>query len=278
MEAGYENLQYDAGVDDVGFVSTLIDKLTVELKIDKNHIYATGASNGAVFTQLLAVELSDKIAVEPLRPVSVLLMMSDTDPIMNFNGIAGTFLSANNTVEYWLKSNNITTADKSVYLPQTTEGDTTRIKLDKYDGGSLETKVLFYTVEGGGHTWPGGIKYASEAEVGKVSYQINASEEIWDYFKDIELPNITMKAELKSYSDSITVNGASASLGNNAYIDSKTNRTMVPVLKLAKALGIAAVQNDDRVTLARNDVTVTLASNSSDMLVNGQTINMDCSE
>jgi len=205
--AGYENLQFTAGVDDVGFISSLIDKLTTELNLDEKRIYATGASNGAVFTQLLALELSDKIAavasvigalaeapskeVKPLRPISVLLIMSDTDPIMPFDGLPDTFLSADQTVSYWIKQNKISTTCESSYLPQTVEGDSTKIKCDKYVGGEYDTSVVFYTVEGGGHTWPGGLAYASEAEVGKVSYQINASQVIWEFFKDITLPDFS---------------------------------------------------------------------------------------
>jgi polyhydroxybutyrate depolymerase len=205
--AGYDTPQAAAGIDDTGFVSTLIDQLTEKLTVDKRRIYATGASNGAVFTQLLAVKLSDKIAAaasvigalaepvakksHPLRPISILLMMSDTDPIMNFNGLPGTFLSAHDTVDYWLENNDITAKAVTTELPETAKGDKTTVRLDEYDGGSSGTKVIFYTVEGAGHTWPGGLQYAPEKTVGKVSLQINASEVIWEFFKNITLPDAT---------------------------------------------------------------------------------------
>ena len=51
-----------AGVDDVRFISELIDKLRGEFPIDVNRIYATGISNGGFMSDRLACELSAKIA------------------------------------------------------------------------------------------------------------------------------------------------------------------------------------------------------------------------
>ncbi|HEX9976401.1 MAG TPA: PHB depolymerase family esterase, partial [Dehalococcoidales bacterium] len=49
-------------IDDVGFISTLIDHLSQKHKIDNQRIYATGISNGAMMSYRLACELSNKIA------------------------------------------------------------------------------------------------------------------------------------------------------------------------------------------------------------------------
>src|SRR5262249_8322287 len=50
------------GVDDVGFVSALLEQLAQTLYVDPKRVYATGMSNGAIFTQRLGCELSEKIA------------------------------------------------------------------------------------------------------------------------------------------------------------------------------------------------------------------------
>jgi polyhydroxybutyrate depolymerase len=54
-------------------------------------------------------------------------------------------------------------------------------------GGCLDgTDVVFYIIDGGGHTWPG-----SNFDVGRLGLttkQIDASATIWDFFKAHPLP------------------------------------------------------------------------------------------
>jgi polyhydroxybutyrate depolymerase len=49
-------------VDDVGFVSALLDHLEGALCIDRRRELASGMSNGAMLTHRLACELSDRFA------------------------------------------------------------------------------------------------------------------------------------------------------------------------------------------------------------------------
>jgi polyhydroxybutyrate depolymerase len=42
--------------------------------------------------------------------------------------------------------------------------------------------VVLYTIEGGGHTWPGGWQYYPEERIGKTCRDINASELMWEFF------------------------------------------------------------------------------------------------
>ncbi len=44
--------------------------------------------------------------------------------------------------------------------------------------------VVFYRVEGGGHTWPSGRQYLPERWVGKTNRDVNASEVIWRFFSE----------------------------------------------------------------------------------------------
>jgi polyhydroxybutyrate depolymerase len=50
------------GVDDVGFISAVIDDLAAHYPIDRRRVYATGMSNGSVMSHRLACDLSDRIA------------------------------------------------------------------------------------------------------------------------------------------------------------------------------------------------------------------------
>lgn len=52
----------EAQVDDVHFLSTLIDELSRSLKLDKSKVFVTGHSNGAMMSHRLGAEISQKIA------------------------------------------------------------------------------------------------------------------------------------------------------------------------------------------------------------------------
>jgi len=47
-------------VDDVGFLMALLDKVSVDLPIDENRIYVTGASNGGMMTYRLLIDTPDR--------------------------------------------------------------------------------------------------------------------------------------------------------------------------------------------------------------------------
>src|SRR3954453_21116917 len=89
-------------LDDVGFVSMLIDELAATLPIGRSRVFATGISNGGMFSQRLGCELADKGAAiapvagslpgvlapgcAPSRPMPVLMIHGDTDPLVPWNG------------------------------------------------------------------------------------------------------------------------------------------------------------------------------------------------
>ncbi|GAG17084.1 unnamed protein product, partial [marine sediment metagenome] len=51
-----------------------------------------------------------------------------------------------------------------------------------------DAEVIFYTLNGGGHTWPGGGLLPGWL-VGEISTDINASPELWSFFSNHPLPN-----------------------------------------------------------------------------------------
>lgn len=176
-------------IDDVGFTSALIDYFVERYNIDVTQVYASGMSNGAMMSNRLAVELSDRIAgiaavtgglsisSSPSRqenPIPVVLIMGDDDPIVPY-------AVTHPTVNYWVKANEIkgNGKPKVSYLPQIVENDPTKIRKEAYLGGKYGTKVVLYTVEGGGHTWPSGPQYLAPELIGLTSEHMNASEVIW---------------------------------------------------------------------------------------------------
>ena len=195
-------------IDDVGFISVLIDKLTVELNIDKRRVYVCGISNGAMMTYRLGCELTQKIAAiaaiagnmpkslvcsKNLQQIPVLIISGTDDPLMPFNGgnITGPFgnkklgqvLSLKETVVFWTKFNNCSLSPMFSYEPDKDPDDGTRVRKEIYRGDTNSSEVVVYIIEKGGHTWPGGYQYLPEKLIGKTSKDINATELIWDFFK-----------------------------------------------------------------------------------------------
>ena len=61
--------------------------------------------------------------------------------------------------------------------------DGTVIRRVTYSGCKAGASVVSYTVEGGGHTWPGGKQYAPALMIGKTSHNLDASEVLWEFFE-----------------------------------------------------------------------------------------------
>ena len=193
-------------IDDVGFISTLIDKLVKELNVDKKRVYATGMSNGAMMSHRLACELCDKIAAiapvtgslpealsdaKPSRAVSVLIINGTKDPLMPWKGgyahlgrlKVGKVLSTHDTVKFWIANNKCQSKPTVTLKPDKDPKDGTRVSCEVYSGGKNRTEVTLYTVQDGGHTWPNGFQYLPKLIIGRTSRDINANEVIWDFFK-----------------------------------------------------------------------------------------------
>ncbi|WP_052352823.1 alpha/beta hydrolase family esterase [Neobacillus dielmonensis] len=196
------------GVDDVGFTSFLIDYFTKNYNIDERMVYATGMSNGSMFSNRLAVELSDRIAgigavtgqlatslslQAPKSPITTVFVMGDTDPVVPYQGRPGSLLSVSETINYWAEANGSVTEPRISYMAEEVDSDPTKICRKVYDGGKFGTKVVLYTVEGGGHTWPGGPQYLSPKLIGLTSQQMDASQVIWNELKTHKLPNVMYK-------------------------------------------------------------------------------------
>lgn len=196
-------------IDDVGFISALIDFMIKDYKIDPGRVYVTGISNGAIMSYRLACEISGKIAAiapvdgniprmvykecSPAFPVSVLAVNNVNDPLVPYEGgeIYGHFhrvklgevLSVAESVRFWVNRNGCSPEPVVNELPDKDPGDGTRINRWQYLNGKDGTEVILYSVEGGGHTWPGGIQYLPAKMIGKTSRDMDATEVIWSFFK-----------------------------------------------------------------------------------------------
>lgn len=207
----WENLDgkiANGSTDDVGFIAALIDQLVKDGVADRRRVYATGISNGGYMSHRLGCSLSDKIAAiapvagsmlkhttEPLKPSRVVPTMTfhgTADRIVQQNGTdaitkLGLSLSASEVAAWWAKSNGCEMVPQTESLPDKVD-DGTHVVRHTYRTAKGEPLVVYYEIEGGGHTWPGG-NFQPEVLLGKTSKEIVASELMWEFFRQHALPD-----------------------------------------------------------------------------------------
>ncbi len=199
----------DDGVDDVGFIRALIDKLVAEEGVDPRRVYVAGTSNGGVMSFRLACELSDKIAAfspviglmpenakdtcKPTRPMPMMMFVGTKDPLVpyegggvGYGGGRGDVMSADATREWWANANGCT----SMVGPETIdpEKDETVAKKTTHTSCKNDADVIVFAFENAGHTWPSGPQYAPKVAIGRVSNDVDATKEMWRFFRQHALP------------------------------------------------------------------------------------------
>src|SRR5579871_1102587 len=201
----------DNSVDDVKFISELLDNLIANYKADSKHVFCTGISCGGIFSLFLAWQLSDRItAIAPVcasipqaiaeeysfkHPTPVLLINGTEDPLINYNGGPGkmngrnaesqtaNMLPTEELVSKIAKLNNCQSNPVVKDLPDTdTKDGCTAID---YSYSCNDSQVEFIKIINGGHTWPGGIQYLPKVIIGKVCKDFNAEEKVFEFFKKI---------------------------------------------------------------------------------------------
>lgn len=189
-------------IDDAGYIDALIDVISRKHPVDPKRIYASGVSNGAFLSHSLGARLPHRFAAiapvvggmapvvavdfKPAHPVSVLILQGTDDPLVPFKGgpiehQRGQTISTASTVSKWVEANGCK-APVDVDLPDKDPDDGTRVKQSTWSGGRDGSEVVLCTIEGGGHTWPGGPQYLPGFLVGKVCRDIDANQVIWDFF------------------------------------------------------------------------------------------------
>jgi len=187
----------DNNINDVKFISQLIDKLTASYKINAKKVYATGHSNGGMLSYRLACEVPDKIAAiapsgctmmvtqpcNPSRPVPVLHMHSVLDtkvPYQGGIGLTGVYYHPLDSVmNVWSLKNNCVNPSQIII----NNGD---YKLTKWSSCSGNVTIEYYLTQDGGHGWPGGLPGGPISDT--PSQVISANNLLWDFFQQFQLP------------------------------------------------------------------------------------------
>lgn len=199
------NAEWGTGVDDVGFLSALIDTISANYNVNSNRIYSTGMSNGGFMSFTLAGELSDKIAAVASvtgtmsviqvpantvsRPMPIMQIHGTADATVNYNGDQY-FLSVDSVLNYWVAHNNCNPTPVITAVPNTNTSDGCTAERIDYLGGDNGSEVVHYKVTGGAHTWPG-----APFTIGVTNRDFDASIEIWKFFSRYEKASLVKITE-----------------------------------------------------------------------------------
>lgn len=185
--------------NDVDFTNTLLQAIQSAYSIDATGIYVSGFSEGGGMAQAFACASAEKIAgvanvsnnlgpakadaCHPLVPVVSVHFHGTADPISfydggNYKGV-DTF-SALETAQFWATKNGCTGSPSvEQFADKLSDGTSVTDTMREWSGCAGNSKVIFYTIDGGGHTWPGS---SDEAKYGPSSQGLNASAAIWNIF------------------------------------------------------------------------------------------------
>ena len=90
------------------------------------------------------------------------------------------FLSAEDSVLAWAKVDGCPEIPVVAEMPNIAD-DGTSVQRTTYGPGRDGSEVILYTIEGGGHTWPG--REPPIPFLGKSTRDISANDLIWDFFQ-----------------------------------------------------------------------------------------------
>ncbi len=163
-------------MDDVRFLTELIDHLATTLPVDPNRIFVAGMSNGGAMTYRLGCTLNGRIAAlaaveapnpgcRPAGPASLIVVHGLADRQVSID-------SAQRAITSWRD------ADSCPSDPSATQ---TGLVTDRvWASCARGTAVELYTLAGGGHEWPGSSPPLPGHD--PPSTALDATRAIWAFF------------------------------------------------------------------------------------------------
>jgi polyhydroxybutyrate depolymerase len=183
------------GVDDLGFISSLISAVGTHLPLDTRRVYVAGFSSGAYMAYHAGCQLSPKIAAigvvegaladdscAPSKPMPLFAVHGTTDPEVPYDQdspaapgpVPSAAASLPPSVRYWSALNGCaaTTAKSST---TNASADIQRVNFTS----CTKADVAFYSIQGGTHGWPGG---PDDPGASPPMNEMNASVLMWTFF------------------------------------------------------------------------------------------------
>lgn len=207
---GYAHEQH---VDDVGFISHLLDVMIKTYPIDSRRVYVTGMSNGAMMSYYLAEKLPNRIAaIAPIaggrmpdrtrhiQPIPIMHFHSLDDPRIPYHGGVGPVYSLDHrrmvlpdidaVLASWARVDGCAQTRKQVDQHSLVRGRTTQTaRKFEYENCQLAPVVL-WQYDKTGHVWPGGQQHYLKRILGPGTRVIDANEVMWHFFQQFRLRQI----------------------------------------------------------------------------------------
>ncbi len=199
--SGYIKAGVELGINDVEFISTLIQNLIARYKIDASRVYMTGHSNGAMMTYRMGGERADLFAAiaptagsiggnmtpdspryiipTPSRALNVIHIHGYLDKNLLYNGgypesgynVGERYdLSVNDSISFWVMNNGCNAT------PSEEHSKNGKISVKKWIGGTNGTEVILVTLWEVNHFTQNMDKAIAEEELYGTK---NLSELIW---------------------------------------------------------------------------------------------------
>ncbi|MBT6433794.1 MAG: prolyl oligopeptidase family serine peptidase [Deltaproteobacteria bacterium] len=192
FNVGYD-FHGDVQVDDVGFIKEIISSLRQTYSLSETNVFATGMSNGADMSYLLACEASD--VFKAIAPVAGMILQSIYDrcepqspmPVFEIHGTEdyvtywegdmdnddgwGAYPDMRTMIDFWVNLNGLEQSE-TTDIEDTNTNDGSSVVFERYWSDSTVNEVWFYKVMGGGHDWPGA----------EGNMDIDSSTDMWMFF------------------------------------------------------------------------------------------------
>ena len=188
-----------SSVDDLGYLTALLDTISAHYTIDADRVFSTGMSNGGFMSHDLACFRSDRFAAIASVAGTMILPRMNTcaathpTPVMQIHGTndgtvpyAGNaaFVPVDDLMAHWAVFNNCDPTPVMTPVPDIVTTDGCTAERYVYSGGDAGSEVELYKIIGGEHTWPGAIP------IGVTNQDIDASVEIWRFFRRYRLSEL----------------------------------------------------------------------------------------
>jgi polyhydroxybutyrate depolymerase len=215
FNVGYD-FQNNETVDDVAYLQNLNSYFQNAYSLDADKVFCTGMSNGGDLCYMLACQASETFRgvapiagmimqdimddCNPTSEVSILEVHGTQDNVTYFDGDPnnidgwGAYPSIPETITFF---NNLFGLQlvSTENFPNINTNDGSTVSSEKYGSSNSCTEVWLYTVQGGGHDWPGAYG----------NMDIEASREAWLFFDQlceqsvgtIETPNSAERKLIK---------------------------------------------------------------------------------
>jgi polyhydroxybutyrate depolymerase len=180
---------FRGAVDDLTFFDDLLAAVSDEFCVDRERVFVSGMSSGGFMSSAVGCARSDKVAaVAPVTatfytpeacgeagPTPYVYFHGTDDPVVPYYGNGEPDAppgpgSAQYNVQLWADHNNCEPE------PETTD---LSAEVTRFTWSGCDAPTSFYRINGGGHTWPGGVDVP---RLGYTTHEIAATDVIWDVF------------------------------------------------------------------------------------------------